>query len=112
MSRQRPRILARAALPLAPLLLVALAAGTGSPARTAAVEPTPWGADWTADARVVRGKPGSRFDFICPGRGRLDQIWGTTIYTDDSSVCTAAVHQGLITVADGGTVTVEHLPGP
>ena len=104
-------VLTRTAAALAVLSLCALAAVAGSPARTAAVEPTPWGADWTADAKVVRGKPGSRFDFICPGKGRLDQIWGTTIYTDDSSVCTAAVQQGLITVADGGTVTVEHLPG-
>jgi hypothetical protein len=34
-------------------------------------------------------------------------VWGDGIYTDDSSVCTAAVHAGLITVAEGGRVVIE-----
>ena len=38
-------------------------------------------------------------------------MWGSEVYTDDSSICTAAVHQGLITFADGGSVTIEILPG-
>jgi hypothetical protein len=38
-------------------------------------------------------------------------VWGTDVYTDDSSVCTAAVHAGLITLAGGGTVTAEIRPG-
>jgi hypothetical protein len=29
------------------------------------------------------------------------------MYTDDSSIATAAVHAGLITVRDGGVVTIE-----
>ncbi|WP_346729629.1 LCCL domain-containing protein [Corallococcus exiguus] len=32
-------------------------------------------------------------------------MWGTDLYTDDSSVCVAAVHAGAITTA-GGTVVV------
>jgi len=32
---------------------------------------------------------------------------GVDIYTDDSSVCTAAVHAGLITLAQGGRVVIE-----
>jgi hypothetical protein len=34
-------------------------------------------------------------------------VWGTDIYTDDSSVCTAAVHAGLIDYEDGGEVVIE-----
>lgn len=33
------------------------------------------------------------------------------MYTGDSSVCTAAVHAGLITFTGGGSVTVEIRPG-
>jgi hypothetical protein len=40
-----------------------------------------------------------------------DTVWGTDTYTDDSSVCTAAVHAGLITLASGGPVTFEMRPG-
>ena len=38
-------------------------------------------------------------------------IWGTDVYTDDSSVCTAGVHKGVITLEDGGTVTIIMRPG-
>jgi hypothetical protein len=38
-------------------------------------------------------------------------VWGTNIYTDDSSVCTAAVHGGLITLAKGGKVKIEMRDG-
>ena len=37
-------------------------------------------------------------------------VWGTDVYTDDSSVCHAAVHAGIIGF-DGGVVTVVALPG-
>lgn len=58
-----------------------------------------------------RGQDGTEVKFDCPAGGTLDTIWGTEIYTDDSSVCTAAVHVGLITVDDGGKVTIEIGPG-
>jgi hypothetical protein len=38
-------------------------------------------------------------------------VWGSDVYTDDSSICTAAVHAGLISFASGGTVTIEIRPG-
>lgn len=38
-------------------------------------------------------------------------VWGTDVYTDDSSVCTAAVHAGVIALQDGGTVYYYELPG-
>jgi hypothetical protein len=46
-----------------------------------------------------------------PGAGSLNPVWGTGVYIDDSSVCTAAVHAGLITVDEGGSVTIRIRPG-
>jgi hypothetical protein len=38
-------------------------------------------------------------------------VWGTNTYTNDSSVCSAALQAGLITLARGGIVTAEIRPG-
>jgi hypothetical protein len=51
--------------------------------------------------------------FTCPagcteGDG---SIWGTDVYTDDSSVCLAAIHAGVITSEAGGNVVVTHQAG-
>ena len=66
---------------------------------------------WTADAQADRGSDGEQFDQDCPAGGEADRIWGVELYTDDSSICTAAVHVGLITFDEGGTVTYEIAPG-
>ncbi len=59
-----------------------------------------------------RGKNGQQFTFVCPAGGYpLGSVWGTGVYTDDSEVCTAAVHDGRIDPNQGGTVTVEIRPG-
>lgn len=56
--------------------------------------------------------PGDRLAIGCPAKGSTNQsIWGTDVYTDDSSVCVAAVHAGLINSRDGGMVVLEILPG-
>jgi hypothetical protein len=47
----------------------------------------------------------------CAPGGPLGSLWGAGTYTADSSICTAAVHAGLITLDDGGTVTIELAPG-
>lgn len=65
------------------------------------------GSGWTVDTRKLRTSVGSRFTFGCPVGGTAKVVWGTGVYTDDSSVCTAAVHAGRITFARGGTVTIE-----
>ena len=52
-----------------------------------------------------------RLEYVCPADGKAGTMYGTDVYTDDSSVCTAAVHDGRITAADGGTITVEIRPG-
>ena len=57
-----------------------------------------------------RGANGQRFTLTCPANGALSRIWGTDSYTDDSPVCSAAVHSGLITAASGGTVVIEIRP--
>ena len=41
----------------------------------------------------------------------MGTVWGTDDYTDDSSVCAAAVHAGAITKATGGRVNIEMLTG-
>lgn len=52
-------------------------------------------------------KPGDRFDYTCPPGVTLGQVWGSDVYTDDSMVCSAAIHAGLIKQDSGGTVTVQ-----
>jgi hypothetical protein len=68
-------------------------------------------ANWTDDASEYRGRNGSQFQYRCPAGGTASAVWGTDVYTDDSSVCTAAVHAGRITFAQGGVVTFEIRPG-
>ena len=38
-------------------------------------------------------------------------VWGTDVYTDDSSIAAAAVHAGLVKVGERGLVKVTLLPG-
>jgi len=64
------------------------------------------GIAWDDDARQLRGLEGTHHPFRCPGDGALGHVWGSGPYTDDSSICTAAVHAGLITPAEGGPVTI------
>ena len=66
---------------------------------------------WLRTAVPHRGEIGDEIDIECPERGVLGQVWGTGVYTDDSSICTAAVHVGLIDFDDGGDVTIEILEG-
>jgi hypothetical protein len=67
-------------------------------------------ATWSTDASEYRDE-GERIAFVCPPDGEPDTVWGTDVYTTDSSVCTAAVHAGLITFDEGGDVVIEIRPG-
>lgn len=69
--------------------------------------------DWNSNPSQLglRGKNNQHFAFKCPPNGESTRIWGTDVYTDDSRICMAAVHAGLITYASGGTVAIEMLPG-
>jgi ribosome modulation factor len=62
---------------------------------------------WNTNAADKRGKNGQQFTYLCPANGTPHTVWGTDVYTDDSSICTAAVHAGLITFQTGGAVTIE-----
>ena len=69
------------------------------------------GAGWTASASRFRGQIGVRYRYICPGGAINGTLYGSNTYTDDSSVCTAAVYGGLFTPATGGRVTIQIAAG-
>ncbi|MEO1292557.1 MAG: LCCL domain-containing protein [Pseudomonadota bacterium] len=46
----------------------------------------------------------------CPSGAFAGRVWGDGVYTDDSSVCRAALHAGRLG-SDGGEVTLEVLGG-
>jgi hypothetical protein len=77
------------------------------PPPTAAGKPT----SWETSAASLNGEVGAIFTLACTPHGTQHSVWGSDIYTADSSICTAAVHAGLITVENGGTVTIELRPG-
>lgn len=62
---------------------------------------------WGTNAATWRGMNGLRVLYECPPGGSAAAVWGTDVYTDDSSVCTAGVHAGRITFGGGGPVVIE-----
>lgn len=62
-------------------------------------------------ASKFRNNLDQTFRFTCPPNGSITGIWGTDVYTYDSSICTAAVHSGLITAKNGGRVAIKIRPG-
>ncbi len=97
---------------------------TGSPSETSSPQvekPKPTASDndaeeitpiaWNTVANGFKNDAGQIYKFRCPEHGVEQMIWGSDIYTLDSSICTAAVHAGLFTLASGGVVTVEFRPG-
>lgn len=63
------------------------------------------------DPASYRGQIGTRIVYECPPEGTPSVIWGVEMYTDDSSVCSAAAHVGLLTLDEGGSVTIEIAEG-
>ena len=60
----------------------------------------------------LRGMNGERYEFTCPpGKPQPSRVVGDGIYTDDSSICTAAVHAGVLYPKEGGHVQIEIRPG-
>jgi hypothetical protein len=49
--------------------------------------------------------------FLFEVTGNNGFIWGTDIYTDDSTVAAAAVHAGVLGIGEKGVVKVTILPG-
>lgn len=65
--------------------------------------------NWGDSVRgTIQGCPvGTQKTYTCPPGGGPSNVWGTDTYTHDSSICTAGVHAGLISLRNGGTVTVQ-----
>jgi hypothetical protein len=62
---------------------------------------------WSTNGVAYRQFRNQRFQMVCPPNGTAARIWGSTIYSDDSSICTAAVHYGQITLQSGGAIGFE-----
>jgi LCCL domain-containing protein len=92
-----------AALAIALLAIASPAAGQNAPADTLR-------AAWSSTLENFPTAPGI-VAVVCPNGGEiLVSVWGTDEYTDDSGICVAAVHAGLLTL-DGGVVVLERRPG-
>ena len=62
----------------------------------------------TIETLNLRGRLSEEFTYLCPADGYLTtEIWGTDVYSDKSSICTAAVHVGIIDIEHGGEVTIR-----
>jgi hypothetical protein len=83
--------------------------------------PHRWSAADAADGRVVTiegdtdmqsAKPAPGGRYYLKIKGRTDgAVWGTDVYTSDSSLGTAAVHAGVLEPGQTGVVKVTILPG-
>jgi hypothetical protein len=62
---------------------------------------------WSTSAATFKTDPGLVYTFDCPADGTAGTVWGSDVYTTDSSICTAGVHAGKITLEKGGRVTIE-----
>jgi hypothetical protein len=59
----------------------------------------------------LRGRVGQILAVDLVGDPGAGAVWGTDIYTDDSSVAAAAVHAGVLAAGQRGVVRIEVLPG-
>jgi len=60
----------------------------------------------------LRGMIGKSYLFRCPsGKPAPAALTGSGVYTDASSICTAAAHAGAIDAQHGGMVKIQILPG-
>jgi hypothetical protein len=62
-------------------------------------------------AVAFRGRDGERFAIECGAEAKAAQVWGTDIYTDDSGICTAALHAGKRAPHEAKTVFIEMRAG-
>jgi len=77
------------------------------PLATNWVDAEPVDADWNWTATKFQNYVGQNFAYTCPPDGTIHSVWGTDNYRFSSSVCSAAVHAGLITKEVGGTATIK-----
>ena len=68
--------------------------------------------DWSTTALSIPEAFAGPILLRCPGGGAMTfQIYGSDVYNEESSICTAAVHAGLFTRANGGNVFVRRDSG-
>lgn len=66
----------------------------------------------TVQGLGLRQRDGERFVMYCPPGGATDAtIWGDGVYIDDSPICVAAVHAGVIASDLGGVFAIVVRPG-
>ena len=65
--------------------------------------------DWYSGAEAYRDRIGTKIEYELPPNPEEygGTVWGTDIFTVDTSIGMAAVHAGVITFKDGGIVKVE-----
>jgi hypothetical protein len=63
------------------------------------------------DTSVEGAEIGDAYQGVCPSGCEAGSIWGTGIYTEDSTICTAAAHAGVTTLEEGGEFTIAFLDG-
>lgn len=66
---------------------------------------------WETTALDLKRANDETRTFMCPVFGSEFAIFGSDTYAANSSVCTAAVHAGLIDFEEGGEVTIKFRPG-
>lgn len=76
---------------------------------TAPATPDPDDASWGVTGGAA--SPDDDFNVLCSPDGQFEPVYGTGPYEMSSSVCTAAVHAGVITREAGGMVTIREVPG-
>mgnify|MGYP000034594578 CR=1 FL=1 len=66
-------------------------------------------ASWSTSAGNFKRRLDQDFAFNCPSRGAIGKVFGgnQNKYNVGSSVCTAAVHAGLITAKSGGSAVIR-----
>lgn len=72
---------------------------TSTPSGTTVIDATP--IDCTVNGTQFDGDLESYLNVECPAGCTSGSLWGTTTYTDDSSICTAGIHAGLIPASGG-----------
>lgn len=55
---------------------------------------------------------GKTYSCACPALGEPAIVYGSDVYTADSSICTAAVHAGALQRSAAGSVTLQTIASP
>jgi hypothetical protein len=70
-----------------------------------------WGQYTSENVRALEGRVGESFYFQVTG-SEFGPLWGTDVYTSDSSLGVACVHAGLLKPGEAGAVRVSIVAPP